>query len=230
MNKVSPSVFKVIKSCRYLANKLAKIPSAIHETYNISENYRRDYQNSDNRIDVIQKIVDSMGFYLGNLHKINVRIIKDDQSIFDFKVNTKGVAEKPTNYSFAGQWNGSNVQCITIANEQQYRFDNCMAILAHEYTHCFLEQHNIICEFLNNEIFTDIAAAYLGFGFLLLRGYQSYGFSIGYINNSSISFTIGAAVVSRKWKFFPTLMKCKSVKEFVLFLFAYIVFTGSIKS
>ncbi len=50
-----------------------------------------------------------------------------------------------------------------------------LAILAHEITHAFLFHHKIhLEEELKNEMLTDIAAVYIGFGNILIAGYQAY--------------------------------------------------------
>ncbi len=70
------------------------------------------------------------------------------------------------------------------------------AILAHELTHAFLFSNEIWVEDPNeNEMFTDLAAVFVGFGKLLLNGlivvtdeYQSEGHVLGYLSPELISY------------------------------------------
>ena len=94
-----------------------------------------------------------------------------------------------------------------------------MGILAHEITHHFLYQHNIRKPTENeNEIFTDITAAYLGFGHILYPAYKvisyntdwkekegkSYSYvtherKIGYITPETIMKVVSITCEMKNW-------------------------------
>ncbi|MFC5045285.1 hypothetical protein ACFSTE_17240 [Aquimarina hainanensis] len=68
--------------------------------------------------------------------------------------------------------NGMN--CIFINGDQsKHNIHQKYAILAHEITHYYLEHHNIRMANTNeNEFLTEICAVYVGFGFIMLDGYD----------------------------------------------------------
>jgi hypothetical protein len=68
------------------------------------------------------------------------------------------------------------MQHIFISSDITYHSaEQKLAILAHEMTHAYLFHHGVFLEDeLENEILTDIAAIYLGFGNLIFAGYHSY--------------------------------------------------------
>jgi hypothetical protein len=86
-----------------------------------------------------------------------------------------------------------------MANNSVYK-----AILAHEIAHYYLYSHNIVLpDTQNNEYLTEIAAVYLGFGFLMLEGYGMFKNNntyemVGYISQSTIKRAIIATAKSRK--------------------------------
>ena len=68
-----------------------------------------------------------------------------------------------------------NLNCIFINGDiSKQNFFQKLAILAHEMSHYYLmRKHNIIFDSeQENELLTEINAVYVGFGFLLLRGYK----------------------------------------------------------
>lgn len=107
---------------------------------------------------------------------------------------------------------------ILIVKKRRYHIGHVIAILAHEYTHHYLHLHDItLPEEYENEIFTDIAAVYLGLGHLLLLGYKpieykgnfkfyiiAYSYtehkeSIGYLKPNDIINAIVQSTFIRNW-------------------------------
>ena len=77
------------------------------------------------------------------------------------------------------------------------------ATLAHEMTHYYLmKKRNIVLDsVMENELFTDFAAAYLGFGLILLEGYELYpGFfsELGYLDRPSLLNIIIETAIHRR--------------------------------
>lgn len=64
-------------------------------------------------------------------------------------------------------------QTITIRLKKMYSYEQIIAILCHECVHHFLYNKNIkLLPELENELLTDIATIYLGFGKYIKEGYQ----------------------------------------------------------
>lgn len=180
-------------------------PTVVTDLYRIPLGFAERYNNADDRRPLIQELNDHMRFYLGVLEPIRVELVEDLHGSFDFAVDRTGIVIGEVRHQFAGLYSGRRK--ITIANEQRYSFQNMCAILAHECTHNYMEIHSIRLQEADPEILTDIAAAYLGFGFILLRGYETYDMSLGYLSNKSIKEVIHLAVKLRGWST-STLSEC----------------------
>ena len=119
--------------------------------------------------------------------------------------------------TFGGLY-GKNYQ-ITVVNKKGYTIVNLLGIIAHEITHHFLHHHNIQKpNQYENEIFTDITAAYLGFGHILYPAYKvityntdwkekedkSYSYTthertIGYITPETILKAVAVTCEMKNW-------------------------------
>ncbi|RKY68434.1 MAG: hypothetical protein DRQ24_11730 [Candidatus Latescibacterota bacterium] len=201
--KLKISKKQISNTLSHLFEQLPSPPTAVKGLYSLPPGIRLRYANSDGneRRLVIQSLCDHIGYYLGILSRIDIVLVNDIEAPLDFVVDNTGAAIGRIRYPFAGLYvtNFEGIAKIYIANEQEYRFDNLAAILAHERTHNYMHIHKIHYNEIGNEALTDILAAYLGLGFLLLKGYESFGFSIGYITNRSIKNTIRYAAKMRGW-------------------------------
>jgi hypothetical protein len=70
--------------------------------------------------------------------------------------------------------------------------DAVLAALAHEVTHKFLHARNVSLgptelHHFENEILTDVASVYLGFGCLLLNGYETSAARLGYLTRDQLA-------------------------------------------
>ncbi len=180
-----------------LHDKMPSQPTAVAELYQIPVGFAERYNNADYRGPLIQELNDHIRYYLGFLESIRVELVKDFHGSFDFAVDSAGAVFSNIRHPFAGLYSGRHR--IVIANEQRYSFQNICAILAHESTHNYLDIQSITLKNVDAEILTDIAAAYLGFGFVLLKGYETYGMSLGYLSIKSIKEVIHQAVKLRGW-------------------------------
>jgi hypothetical protein len=209
MGKQSLSMFRIWRTFKRVKKALPQKPTVDNSLYRFPANIETRYRNADDRSVIILELAQHMSFFLGLLTSIDIRLVNDDPSStsFNFKVNKKGQASEKVNYAFAGQYQQSTSRkhIITIANEQQYAFDNLAAIIAHECTHEYLNVHNINNMGIDNELLTDIMAVFLGFGTVMLRGYEGYGYSIGYINNPTINNALLCTILLRKWSPFSVL-------------------------
>lgn len=202
MGKSSLDVSKIKAVVSYLSENLPKKPTVAENLYAFPSKISDRYANSDRRELIVQELADHIGFYLGSIDSVKVKFVEDSKGNFDFQVDKKGNAQGKIIHSFAGLYSAKFIgkRQITIANENIYRFPNLAAIVAHECTHHYLHIHKIQCDSVNDEILTDLTAIYLGLGFLLLRGYETFGLSIGYIDDKTIKKTIFISSKYRKWE------------------------------
>lgn len=98
---------------------------------------------------------------------------------------------------YAGQIStGGALTTINLQLHEYYDLDVITAILAHEAMHLYLHYNGIyFSDTLMNEVLTDTAAVYFGFGQYLYRGYKmleiNLGTSyhkVGYINPEDVQF------------------------------------------
>lgn len=95
------------------------------------------------------------------------------------------------NISTNGAWTTINLQL-----HDYYHLDVITAVLAHEVMHLYLYYNGIrFSDTLSNEVLTDTAAVYFGFGEYLYRGYKiietNLGFSyhkVGYIRPEDVTY------------------------------------------
>ena len=100
---------------------------------------------------------------------------------------------------------GINTIFINSDLETQ-NYDQKLAILAHEIAHYYLTSHRIYFKETNkNEFLTEVCAIYVGFGFLLLKGYQMESNSknntfakVGYITENVVFDTLMKTAFIRK--------------------------------
>jgi hypothetical protein len=112
------------------------------------------------------------------------------------------------NYSSLGRKTGGQIEldnesCVLISiSESILDFHECvLATLAHEISHKYLHLNKLAFELnYENEIFTDLAAVYLGFGKIMLKGRfveqitEGYNFKhtrsqeVGYLTKRQLSF------------------------------------------
>lgn len=210
MSKTCLNTSKIKDVISFLSKELPPKPTVDENLYSVPFKIKDRYANSERRELIAQELADHIGFYLGIIDAVQVIFVEDTRGNFDFQVDQRGNVQRKIVHSFAGLYatNFIGKKQITIANEQIYLFPNLAAIVAHEFTHHYLHLYKIQCDIVNNEILTDLAAIYLGFGFLLLRGYEKYGLSIGYIDDETIKKTIFISSRYRKWE------KAKVRKQF----------------
>ena len=108
---------------------------------------------------------------------------------------------------YAGMYKviGEDHHEIVILNDKSFYLIHFLAVLAHEVTHHYLFRCNIhspgVVDF---EIMTDLAAIYLGFGPIILAGYQpsdAINCKLGYIDVSTITKAISYSYALRDWPY-----------------------------
>ena len=119
----------------------------------------------------LQKISDHIGFFLGILSRVRVRMI----SPYEFDRQNPDFSAAAGLYRVTGDHKD-----IVLTRRHKYKFRHILAVLAHEYTHNYLHHRQILkTDQLENEYLTDTAAVYLGFGEVLLKGYEPFSWFAG---------------------------------------------------
>ncbi len=131
---------------------------------------------------------------------------KNEDTLFHFNYvdnDTNGKAGQYDNKAFCGFKN------ITINLSDYYSVESIIYIMAHECMHRFLFEKNIVIDnVLENEILTDTAVVYFGFGTFIEKGSgklqisdrYEYSYSIGYLDANEIGI-IRQYVNNRYWQF-----------------------------
>ncbi len=116
-----------------------------------------------------------------------------DGSVIRLKFKDDATLEYAGNISTNGAFTTINLQ-----THDYYNLDVLTAILAHEVMHLYLYYNGIrFSDTLSNEVLTDTAAVFFGFGEYLRRGYKvievNLGFSyhkVGYIRQEDVDFIL----------------------------------------
>jgi len=172
--------------------------------------------------DIIQKLSDLMGYYLGLLESVRIRIGVESSENMLANPRTMDEAGKVGIYSVTGR--GAQKE-IRITKKYRLKLKHVLAILAHESVHNYLDSMGIEDKNTDeDEILTDIAAVYLGLGRLLLQGYEpikwesdhwsrgsehgyiAHSITIGYVPYQQIRYAIHRAAILREEKEFVRLL------------------------
>ena len=172
--------------------------------------------------DTIQKLSDLMGYYLGLLGSVKIKIGVESSENMLANPRTMDEAAKIGLYSVRGR--GAEKE-IRITKKCRFELKHVLAILAHESVHNYLDSMGVEDkDTAENEILTDIAAVYLGLGRLLLQGhepitwesdhwsrgseqgYTAHSITIGYVPYQQIRYAIHRAAILREEKEFVRLL------------------------
>ncbi|NWG28399.1 MAG: hypothetical protein HXY48_07670 [Ignavibacteriaceae bacterium] len=186
-------------------SEVQKIINELHSKFSSSPISKQNYyiypfeiKNSMiydyNIVSTLQKVAENMCYFLGLFIIPRVIFIEEGLDRYNnlnrvFSCESNGTIRSfERERDYAGLFEGS--QKITIVNKKGYAIINLLGILAHEITHHFLYQHNIRKLAENeNEIFTDIAAAYLGFGHILYPAYKVISYNTDYKEKEDKSYS-----------------------------------------
>lgn len=152
----------------YLHSKLPKKPTSIQGPYLLPKHFRKAVLNSNFCQSSLQKISDHIGYFLGLLNSVKVKIgIESSEHMLSTVSHGK-------NSDHVGLYKviGGHIREIQLTKKFRFELSHILAILAHESTHHYLYHREI--EEPNeseSETLTDLAAAYLGLGGLLVKGY-----------------------------------------------------------
>lgn len=152
----------------YLHSKLPKQPTSIQGPYLLPKHFRKAVLDSNFSQSSLQKIADHIGYFLGLLNSVKVKIGIESS---EHMLSTPSHGKKSDHVGLY-EVIGGYIREIQLTKKFRFELCHILAILAHESTHHYL--YNLGIEESNeieNEILTDIATAYLGLGALLLKGY-----------------------------------------------------------
>jgi hypothetical protein len=186
-------------------------PTAVKDLYNLPQGFINNYNYTENRRSIIQNLVDHMRFYLGILEPIHAILVEKFCESFDFTVGRRGVASAVVRHPFAIQYSGR--KNIAIENVERFSCLNLCACIAHECTRHYMEIHSIEVKDADNKMLIDMTAAYLGFGFILLKGYETKDTSMGYLSNHSIKEVIHISSKLREWPTSSLLNNFESIVD-----------------
>ncbi len=153
---------------KYLNSKLPKQPTSIQGTYLLPKHFRKAVLDSNFSQSSIQKISDHIGYFLGLLNSVKVKIgIESSEHML-----STGALGKNSDHIGLYKFIGGHIREIQLTKKFRFELFHVLAILAHESTHHYLYTHEIEeSNEIENETLTDLAAAYLGLGGVLLKGY-----------------------------------------------------------
>lgn len=146
------------------------------EPYNIPKQDKKLLRKHKFSLGMIQLLIDNMLEFLNLNIDVKLTIENTYKNVRQFTSTTQLISEMNNNIANAQgiYWRDTqDAHHIHLREDSSFNIFNIIAILAHECTHYYLNQNNInIPKNYNDEIFTDIAAIYLGFGEYLLKGYK----------------------------------------------------------
>ena len=166
-----------LRSCLALLKKSKKEPGEIYEVpEELEQKLLTDLHDSE----LLKQLLCSIAAHMG-IDGSYIRLKFQDDANLNYAGNIS------TNGAFT---------TINLQLHSYYNLDVIIAILSHEVMHLYLYYSGIhFSDTLSNEVLTDTAAVYFGFGEYLYRGYQiietQMGFSyqkVGYIRPGDVKF------------------------------------------
>lgn len=195
--------------------KLLNPPTAVQGLYSLPANLKKEVLNTHFSQASLQKISDHIGYFLGMLTSIKVTVGIESSDHMLAVPSEMDRADEVGLYKVTGTFRRE----IQLTKKFRFRIEHILGILAHESTHNYLNYWGIREEDkLENEILTDVAAAYLGLGALLLEGYKpiswtsdhwatstasgytTHTISIGYVEPEKICYAISKSAELRRLK------------------------------
>lgn len=179
---VPTSAFKKVdeeklRSCLKLLEKSKKMPG---EIYTVPEELKQKLLVNLHDPELLKELLCSIASHMG-IDGSYIRLKFQDDDTLNYAGNIS------TNGAFT---------TINLQLHSYYNLDVITAVLSHEVMHLYLFYNGIhFSDTLSNEVLTDTAAVYFGFGEYLYRGYQiietQMGFSyqkVGYIRPQDVKF------------------------------------------
>jgi len=194
---------KIQNNIEFLKNQLPSKPVIFNDVYRLPANLRDFVISSHYSQESIQEIANHMNFFLGIANPIKVIINFEG---FNFMMGTEVHFNTADRVGLYKVYSGNRRE-IHLTKKFKFDLKHILAILAHESTHNYLDYYRIKKNSVyENEILTDIAAVYIGFGNLLLKGYQPIEYTvltgkeftqIGYIKPKDIMKAMNYSAITR---------------------------------
>jgi predicted RNA-binding Zn-ribbon protein involved in translation (DUF1610 family) len=201
---------------QYLKDSLPGKPTAVTGLYSLSKAFDHAFNGPTHQKEAaLQKISDHMGYFLGLLNCVKVSFVEKREP--GEKPHTVFIADKEGNIGaktksefieeekYAGLYKvrGYDHGEILIVDDRTFYLIHFLSVLAHEVTHNYLYQHQIAApEKIDSEVLTDLATIFLGFGSIILHGYEpssAISCRLGYIDVSTIRRALLQAYSLRDW-------------------------------
>ena len=166
-----------LQDCLTLLDKSGKTPG---RPYIMPEELEQDLLKNLHDPELLRRLLKSITTHMGIEGDLIKLQLQDDATL-----------------EYAGQISSKGAfTTIKLQVHDYYNLDVLTAVLAHEVMHLYLHYNGIsFPDTLSNEILTDTAAVYFGFGEYLYRGYKiievNLGFSyhkVGYIRPEDVQF------------------------------------------
>ncbi len=197
------SLRQIRQKVRYLHARLPQPVTAIQGAYVLPRHLREQVVTSRFSEESLQELSNDIGRFLGLRSGVRVKVGIESSEHLPAPVGSAEQADQVGLYKVRP----GGYREIELTKKFRFELEHIAAILAHECTHNYLYSHGLEeADDSEDEILTDIAAAYLGLGGLLLEGYvpivwttETKGFwpeytmhtiQIGYLNRPSIKSAI----------------------------------------
>ncbi|MBS4014959.1 MAG: hypothetical protein KGZ86_00755 [Candidatus Latescibacteria bacterium] len=236
---------KIIEYIHFLKSKLSAQPTAVNEIFHLPEKFKYEVLSADYSSESLQKISNYIGFYLGLLRSVKVSCI-EEQTDDAWVSSSNGIVNSDVSQKhFSGFYKtvGFDHGEILLLKKSKYKFDNVIAVLAHECVHNYLYFHKVHkSDETENELLTDIAATYLGLGHLLYSGYKpvtwldnfwsnlsgsgytKHSIRIGYVDIGTIKRAIIISAKYRKWNHKEVIAGFSSWWDKVIFFLMFLFY------
>ena len=164
-------------------------PKNIGAAYELSSDFGK-------RQSIMNDLTQNICFYMGILSAPQVILVAQE-----FYSGKDGQLKKDTKEQAGAYYVTRTKQIITItySHEKYLKFEAAAAIVAHECCHHFMHMHGIQSRIVDDEIFSDLTAVYLGLGFILFHGYFSKEMVLGYLSKDTLQSSLKLAAQSRQW-------------------------------
>lgn len=202
---------------QYLKDSLPGKPTAVSGLYSLPKAFDHAFNGPTHQKEAaLQKISDHMGNFLGLLNRVKVSFVEKRESgekthtVFiadnEGHIGEKTKSEFIEEEKYAGLYKvrGYDHGEILIVNDRTFHLIHFLAVLAHEVTHNYLYHHQISApKEIDSEELTDLATIFLGFGSIILHGYEpssAISCRLGYVDVSTIKRALLHAYSLRDWK------------------------------
>jgi len=192
---------------QYLKDSLPVKPTAVSGIYSLPKELDLAFNGSKHQREVaLQRISDHMERFLGLPNSVRVSFVDKkeggEKTHTVFIADNEGNVGANTTSEFIEEEKSPGLYRvrdydhgeIIIVNDRTFYLVNFLSVLANYLTQHYLYHHHITTpEEIDSKEFTDLAAIYLGFGSVILRGYvpsAAISCRLGYIDVPTIRRSI----------------------------------------